>query len=398
MPAEAVIAAPHCQTASGAALSHPPIRIGFVLHVMQVAGAEVLVARIIRELGSRIEPVIFCLDRIGELGEQLQRDGVEVVCLNRKPGRDWGVVGRLARELRHRQIDVLHAHQYTPFFYSALARSWGARWTKLILTEHGRHYPDEVSRLRHWANRIVFSRMADRLNACCQFSATALREIDGFRSRPVDVIYNGIDVDDYAPSEDRELLRARLGLQPDRRYIATVARLHPVKDHATLLTAFAEVARKHPDVDLLLVGDGELRSALESQAAQLKIASRVQFWGVRQDVARILQAIDLFVLPSVSEAASLTLLEAMASECPVVVTDVGGNPEIVREGQDGFRVPRQNPKALAAACSRLLNDPSLARSLGRSARQRVLAEFQQRDTVRKFADLYESLARQGSSR
>jgi glycosyltransferase involved in cell wall biosynthesis len=370
------------------------IRVGFVMHVMQVAGAEVLVARIIRDLAAQIDPVIFCLDRVGELGERLQAEGVEVTCLDRKPGRDWGLVGRLGHLIRARNIDVLHAHQYTPFFYAALARTWArARSTRLIFTEHGRHYPDQVSSLRYWGNRLLFSRMADRINACCQFSADALRFVDGFRSRPVDVIYNGIDVDDYSPAADRTAVRQSLGLSPDRRYLATVARFHPVKDHSLLLTAFATIAAARPDTDLLLIGDGSLRHALERQAESLNLRDRVQFWGVRHDVARILQAIDVFVLPSLSEAASLTLLEAMATECPVVVTDVGGNPEIVREGQDGLRVPRRNPEALAAACLQLLNNPALAESLGRSARQRVLDEFQQRDTVQKFAQLYEVLSR-----
>src|SRR5688500_4857436 len=100
-----------------------PIRIGFVVHVMQVAGAEVLVAETIRRLGSSLDPVIFCLDAIGPLGEQLQAEGVPVVSFARRPGRDWRVAGRLAGELGRRRIEVVHAHQYTPFFYSALARA-----------------------------------------------------------------------------------------------------------------------------------------------------------------------------------------------------------------------------------------------------------------------------------
>jgi glycosyltransferase involved in cell wall biosynthesis len=369
------------------------IRVGFVMHVMQVAGAEVLVTRIIRDLGSRISPVVFCLDRIGELGERLRAEGVEVLCLDRKPGRDWGLVGRLAGLIKDHQIQVLHAHQYTPFFYAALARKWaGTRQTRLIFTEHGRHYPDRVSRLRYWTNRTVLSRMADRVNGCCRFSAEALREVDGFHTHPVDVIYNGIDVEEFSPSGDREDVRRSLGLLPDRRYIATVARFHPVKDHSTLINAFARVAAVKGDVDLILVGDGPLRGALESQVRNLGLQARVQFWGVRQDVSRILSAVDVFVLPSLSEAASLTLLEAMAAECPVVVTDVGGNPEIIRQKEDGLRVPRQDPDAMALACLKLLDHPTAAKSMGQSARRRVLEHFQQKDTVRRFAELYEELA------
>src|SRR5438067_515097 len=109
-------------TREPAKTSRRPIRVAFVVHVMQVAGAEVLVTETVRRNAGLIEPVIFCLDKVGQLGEQLQAEGVPVVCFNRKRGRDLGVAWRMARAIREHGIEVLHAHQYTPFFYSALAR------------------------------------------------------------------------------------------------------------------------------------------------------------------------------------------------------------------------------------------------------------------------------------
>src|SRR5262249_20822565 len=150
------------------------------------------------------------------------------------------------------------------------------------------------------------------------------------------------------------------GLDPARAYVGCIARFHPVKDHATLVRAFAVVARTCPDVDLLLAGDGPLRGQLESLAAELGIASRVLFLGVRKDVPEILQAIDVFAMTSLSEAASLTVLEAMAAGRPVVVTDVGGNPELVRHGCDGLLVGRADAGGAASALRRLLADPALA--------------------------------------
>src|SRR5262249_9958342 len=104
------------------ALRPRPIRVAFVLHVMQVAGAEVLVAETIRRLAGRIEPSVLCLDAVGPLGEELLAEGVPVLALGRRPGRDLGAAWRLARQLRARRVEVMHAHQYTPFFYAALAR------------------------------------------------------------------------------------------------------------------------------------------------------------------------------------------------------------------------------------------------------------------------------------
>src|SRR5437868_182250 len=115
-----------------------PVRVGFVLHSLGVAGAEMLVVETIRRLAGRLKPVVFCLDEVGELGRRLQAEGVEVLCLGRRPGRDFGVAWRLARESRRRHVEVLHAHQYTPFFYAALARVLSGGSPRLIFTEHGR--------------------------------------------------------------------------------------------------------------------------------------------------------------------------------------------------------------------------------------------------------------------
>ncbi len=367
----------------------PAIRVGFVLHVMQVAGAEVLVLETIRRLGSRIKPTIFCLDAVGRLGEQLRAEGVEVVCLERRPGRDWRLPWRLAREIRRRDIEVLHAHQYTPFFYAALARALVWLKPRLILTEHGRHFPDVVSPLRRAVNRLLLDRLADAVNACCAFSARALCEVDGFAGGRIEVIENGIEPERYQLATDQTALRQRLGLKPERRYVINVARHHPVKDQATLLRGFAVVAGRRDDVDLLLAGDGPGRAGLERQAADLGIAGRVKFLGVRRDVPDLLRAADIFALTSVSEAASLTLLEAMAAGLPVVVTEVGGNPEIVRHGREGLLVPRGDASALAEALGQLLDDPARAMNLGRAGRTRVGRRYRLGRTVEAYGRLYE---------
>ncbi len=370
------------------ATSADPIRVGFVLHVMQVAGAEMLVFEIIRRLGPKIVPTVFCLDAVGVLGERLREQGVDVVCLDRRPGWDVGLARRMAAEIRDRRIEVLHAHQYTPFFYAALARVLRGGTAKLIFTEHGRHYPDVVPTRRWFANKLLFNRLVDEVTAVCGFSARSLAERDGFTGRDIKVIENGIDVERYAVEEDRCAARRRVGLNPARRYVANIARFHPVKDQATLLTAFAEVAKQVADADLLLVGDGPLRSRLEQQARTLGVADRVRFLGVRHDVPMILRAVDVFVLTSVSEAASITLLEAMASGVPSVVTAVGGNPEMVHHNVEGLLVPRGDPSAAAIAIMQLLGDREKAARVGAAAAKRARERYRLETTVDNYAQLY----------
>jgi glycosyltransferase involved in cell wall biosynthesis len=359
-----------------------PLRVGFVLHVMQVAGAEVLTRELIRRAGPRIVPSVVCLDEVGAMGEEMKREGIDLVCFHRRPGRDWGVSRRMAAAIRERQLDIVHAHQYTPFFYSALAKLLLRRRPRLILTEHGRHYPDIVSRKRRIVNRVVLDRLADAVTACCHFSAKGLSESDGFRANRIEIIDNGIEVDRYGPRPTGE-----------SRTIIHVARHHPIKDQATLLRGFAIAAKVLPDIELLMVGDGPLRSDVESLSRDLGIADRVRFLGIRKDIPDLMRRAAIFALTSLSEAASLTLLEAMASGLPAVVTEVGGNCELVRHEQEGLLVPRGDASACAAAFLRLFGDAALARRLGDAGRQRAEERYRLEGTVNRYLSLYERLAR-----
>ncbi len=369
-----------------------PIRVAFVVHLMQVAGAEVLVRETIRRLGPRIKPTIFCLDAVGRIGEELIAEGVDLECFGRKPGRDWRVSRKLAAAIRRRDIEVVHAHQYTPFFYTALAKPLCSFRPRVILTEHGRHYPDRVSPARRAVNRLVLDRLADAVTACCDFSAEGLIRTDGFAGARIEVIENGIEIDRYGPPADKALAKQEVGLEPDRRYLIHVARHHPVKDQATLLRGFAQAAPTLPDVDLLMVGDGPLREELEALARELRVLERVKFLGIRTDIPELMRAADAFALTSLSEAASLTLLEALASALPAIVTDVGGNPEIVRHEREGLLFPRRDANGCAGAISRIFSAPERAAHLGAAGRERAVAHYQLDRTVETYFRLYSRLA------
>jgi glycosyltransferase involved in cell wall biosynthesis len=368
------------------------VRVAFVVHLMQVAGAEVLVRETIRRLKERIAPTIFCLDAVGRIGEELVAEGADLVCFNRKPGRDWGVSQRLAAAARARDIEVIHAHQYTPFFYSALAKPLCGFRPRVILTEHGRHYPDRVSPLRRAVNRLVLDRLADAVTACCRFSAQGLTRTDGFAGARIAIIENGIEVERYGPPADKGLAKEDVGLEPERRYLIHVARHHPVKDQPTLLRGFAAAVPDLPGVDLLMVGDGPLRGELESLAVDLRVPDRVKFLGIRTDIPELMRAADAFALTSLSEAASLTLLEAMASRLPALLTNVGGNQELVRHEQEGLLFGRGDATGCADAIRRLFRDPELAGRLGAAGRERAVERYQLDRTVEEYYRLYARLA------
>ncbi len=362
--------------------------VAHVLHRIDRAGAEVLAGDLSRRLKDRYRFVFLCLDGVGALGEELSSEGFEVIELGRTPGIDWRVAKRLRRIIKTHRVDLLHAHQYTPFFYSAVSRYLGST-PAILFTEHGRHYPDRRSPKRVLANRWLL-KPGDRVTAVGRFVKQALIDNEGITEARIAVVHNGIDPDAFNPADPqaRAIARQAIGAADDTLVVMQVARFHPVKDHATAVRAIARVAKEKPNVQLCLIGDGSERSKIEALAGELEISDNVRFMGVRADVGELLHGADIFMLSSLSEGISVTLLEAMATGLPIVTTDVGGNGEVVEHGQTGLLSPRGADESLAKNLATMLNDDVKRRSLGLAGRDRLLGLFTQDRMHRQYADLY----------
>jgi glycosyltransferase involved in cell wall biosynthesis len=195
-----------------------------------------------------------------------------------------------------------------------------------------------------------------------------------------------VDTQRFAPA-GRQAARAALGLGPEHVVIGTVGRLDPVKDQVGLLKAFSQLPDDSRTL-LLIVGDGPCRQDLEAAVDALGLRERVRLLGERNDVPAVLSAMDVFVLCSVGEGISNTILEAMATGLPVVATRVGGNPELVTDGSTGFLVEARSPAALATSLRRYLDDPTLLAKQGRAARDHTEAEFSLERMVGAYERLY----------
>jgi L-malate glycosyltransferase len=365
--------------------------LGHVLHRLDRAGAEVLASALSRRLRDRYRFVFLCLDGVGPLGEQLADEGFAVLDLKRRPGLDLSVARRIRQAVVDHRIDLLHAHQYTPFFYAALSRRLSAS-PPILFTEHGRHYPDQRKIKRVLANRLLL-KSSDRITAVGHFVKRALIDNEGIAQSRIEVIHNGIDPADFPPADpdSRARARATLGIGENCPLVMQVARFHPVKDHETAMRAFALVTEKIPNARLCLIGDGEQRQALEAMSAELAIHDHVLFTGVRADVTDLLPAADLFVLSSLSEGISVTLLEAMAVGLPIVATEVGGNPEVVEHDVTGLLSPRSDFRALAENLTTLLQAPARCKAFGDAGRARLLERFTQERMHRGYINLYAKL-------
>jgi glycosyltransferase involved in cell wall biosynthesis len=382
----------HGRAATGSSVhpSTPTATICQLLHTLQTGGAEVLAARLARQLRHRYRFLFLCLDACGELGEALRQEGLAVHVLDRRAGLDWRCSLRMARFFRRERVDVIHAHQCTPFFYGATARLLYPK-ARVLLTEHGRHYPDFPRRKRMIANRLLLGR-GDRVVGVGEAVRKALIDNEGIPAGRVEVIYNGVDLSAHVRGvSDASLTRRELGLGEADFVVIQVARLDYLKDHATALRTLARLLPLLPQARLVLVGEGPEEPGIRKVVKELGVQEQVRFLGLRQDVARLLAAADAFLLSSISEGIPLTVIEAMGAGLPVVATRVGGLPEVVQEELTGLLAPRGDDAALAAHLVRLAAEPALRRRLGEQGRDRARDLFSESRMHRAYVRVYEDL-------
>jgi glycosyltransferase involved in cell wall biosynthesis len=309
----------------------------------------------------------------GILAEDLEACGWPVVALEEPPGLRPGLVLRLAGLFRRWKTEVVHTHDDRPLIYGVLAARL-ARVRRVIHTRHGQSF---WITLRQTALVKMVARLTDRF-VCVSEDSARLTIQHGVAAQRVGSIWNGIDVSRFPYA----------GPDP-KGPVVTVARLSPEKDIDTLLRAASLLAPQDPAFRLAIAGDGVCLPALKRTAADLGLGERAHFLGQVRDIPALLATASLFVLPSLSEGVSLTLLEAMACGLPVVATRVGGNPEVVAEAETGLLVPARDPTALAEAILRLRRDPDGCRRLGLAGRRRVESLFDIRHMVARYEALYQ---------
>ena len=360
-----------------------------VMHLtfnMAIGGTEQVILQLVKNCDpARHELAVLCLESpIGELGEKLRALGVCVIACSRgNSGLDLKLVAGIRRLIREREIDVLHCHQYTPYTYGLLASLGTA--AAVVFTEHGRFYPDRS----HWKRVLLnplFNLATTTVTAISQATADALSTYEKFPKRAISVVYNGIGTPKVEPTEVQRV-RTDLGIHPAATVVGTISRLDPIKNQQLMLRAFGRLLVKRPEAVLLIVGDGPSRVELECLTQSLGIESQVVFTGFKVDPHPYMAMLDVFLLPSLSEGTSMTVLEAMACATPSVVTNVGGNPEVVIDGETGFVTPSDDELSFSRALEKLVLDKHLRQRMGAKALEHYLARF----TVATMVDHYERL-------
>jgi len=302
---------------------------------------------------------------------------------------DPETIGALRRHVSEQRIDIVHSHKFKGTLYFLLSRL--RRECGLVATFHNWLKDTAVLRL-HAALDKRLARYCDIAVGVSQSVASELRRyVPASRVRKVG---NGVDTERFQRKASREVARRELNLPAERILVGFVGRLTAQKGVSVLLRATAGLPAKLQDsIDLVIVGDGEERSALSDEARALGLGNRTHFLGTQTDTPLVYAALDLFVLPSEQEAFPMVVLEAMACELPLIATDVGDTAQIVEPGVSGLIVQTRNVESLRQAIGAMLSDPERAACLGRAARQRVVAHFSSRAMASTYLSLYEEVMR-----
>jgi glycosyltransferase involved in cell wall biosynthesis len=374
-----------------------PLRVMFLNTSMPIGGAEMLEVNLIRRLDrDRFAPEVCCLKEFGPLGEMLAREvpGHERLLTGKF---DVRVLSRLTRLLKQRRIDaVITVGAGDKMFWGRLA-AWRAGVPVVLSALHSTGWPDGVGRL----NRML-SRITDAFIGVAASHGTHLVERERFPATKVRVIPNGVDVERFAAGDPAGTVRRELKLDRAAPVVGIVAALRPEKDHELFLRVAELVRRELPAARFVIVGDGDLRERLTDYARNLGLGDSVRFLGNRNDVPRVLSAMNVFLLTSRIEANPVSILEAFSAGKPVVAPRVGSIAEALADGVSGYLTHPGNAAEAAKRVTELLRDPSRASAMGEAGRQAVRDNWSLERMVRGYEDLisevYERKSRQDCGR
>ncbi|QIB67531.1 TIGR03088 family PEP-CTERM/XrtA system glycosyltransferase [Kineobactrum salinum] len=388
--------------------------VPLVVHIIYALGTggleNGLVNIINRSPPGRYRHAIVCLSHAEDFARRVTANDVEVVELHKRPGHDPGMYWRLWRTLRRLRPAIVHTRNLAALETQALGLLMPG--CRRVHGEHGRDVSDlDGSNPKYRWLRRALRPLIHRFIAVSRDLADWLVDSVGIPAPKVTQIYNGVDHQRFTarwqagttgsgpatavprcwPAD----VPAGFAAGGDCRVIGSVGRLAAVKDQRQILRALQHIFAAHPEqragLRCILVGDGPERRTLETEIEALQLDDCVWLAGDREDIPALLACMDIFLLPSLGEGISNTILEAMAIGLPVVATRVGGNPELVQDGVTGRLVPVADAAALGEATVALLRDPALCEAMGRAAIERVQRDFDWERTVADYLRVYDEL-------
>jgi|SRR3989338_1452003 len=357
---------------------------------LHLGGAETVVKDLSQELRKRGVDVYICSREGGRFEKELREVPCEII--SKKDKNIFHYIRALMKLVKREKINIIHSHLFVNNFYGFIT----AKLTrcKIIMTIHGMDCLR--SRKRRFAYRFL-ARFGDRIIAVSDFLKDEFCKV--IKGKKVLTVYNGIDIKKFDNNNRSSSKKRELNLLSAFPLIGAVGNIKPVKGYDLLIKAAQKIFSIYKDGKLLILGDAirpkdiQYREELQELIKELNLESYIIFLGLRGDVAEILSILDIYLLPSRSEGTSIALLEAMASGRPIIASDVGGNPKLIKDGVNGFLVPPGNWQTLAEKVIFLLEDKCMARKLGEMAKKSVLENFSISRMVSDYMRIYEDLLR-----
>lgn len=356
---------------------------------LNFGGAEVLLVDLVRGIKKSGYDVSVGYSTHGPLEQRLLDLGISYKRLPRLGRIDPFLFIKICLLILREKPDIVHTHLFKSDLHGRLA----ARLCGVPVVVSTSHNNDV------WARRFplgqiygMTAKLTDRVIAVSDEVREYQIQYTGISTEKIIVIENGVDVQRFSNQENAGLaIRNELQIQPAAPVIGIIGRLQPQKDHSNFLNAAVHIRKNLPEARFVIVGDGPLREELMAQAQTLGLGSAVIFCGVRQDIPAVLAALNVLVISSKWEGLPVTLLEGLAARCPIVSTAVGGVPNVVMDGESALLVPSVDSSALAIAVLKILQSPSLAKSLVEAGFEKVNNQFSLDAMVAKILNLYREL-------
>lgn len=375
--------------------AEPAPLVAHIIHQFSIGGLENGLVNLINHMpAGRYRHAIICLKGFSGFHNRLQRKDVEIVALNKKEGHDIGLYLRLFRTLRRLRPDIVHTRNL-----SALEGQFVAALAGIRARAHGEHGRDMVDLD---GRNTKYRLLRKALRPFVGHFTTVSKDLEGWLAEAIGApphkiaqIYNGVDSARFYPRNTRVSIGPPGFMHADCIVVGSVGRMAAVKDFPSLVRAFLLLLERHPEsrnrLRLLIAGDGEARTHCHEMLRAAGAEALAWLPGERDDIATLMQAMDVFALPSLAEGISNTILEAMSSGLPVIATRVGGNVELVEDGATGRLVPPGDSAALAAAIYQYCNDDALRRRHGTAARHKIEMRFSMDSMTQAYMDVYDRL-------
>lgn len=369
--------------------------VAHVMHRFDTGGLENGIVNLINHMpADAYRHAVIALTDITDFKNRIQRPDVQFFALNKQPGHVLWIYPQLYRLFRQLKPAIVHTRNLAAL--EATVPAWAARVPARIHGEHGRDVGDfdGTNKKCQWIRRI-YSPFVKHYIALSQDLAHYLTHSVGIGAKRVTQIYNGVDTSRFHPSSQRQDIPGSPFNKAGLWLVGTAGRMQTVKNQTNLARAFVQAINAEPRLRerlrLVMVGDGPLRNESLAILESAGLAELAWLPGERKDIPDVMRGLDCFVLPSLGEGISNTILEAMASGLPVIATAVGGNPELVDDARTGHLVPVADPGALARAIIALALTPEKARAMGNAGRKRIEAQFSITAMIDSYQQIYDRL-------